>query len=156
MAAKKTDAEKGPLGAWAYHTRLLLQASSVDAATAAGIKDTYLRKIEGGSARKPAQRTVFDLWQYYRRLGQAQSVPVEDPPPEWRGDPSPVQSVSPADLATALVGLTAELAAWRKERQGLLDRVAQLEAQVDELVVDRDAPGNATPAAHGAHPTTGR
>ena len=130
MAAKKSDAEKGPLGAWAYHTRLLLQASSVDAATAAGIKDTYLRKIEGGSQREPARRTVFDLWQFYRRLGQAQSVPVEYPPPEWRGAPTLVQIAPAGDLATAITALVAELQLWRTEDRG---RIAKLEATVEVL-----------------------
>jgi hypothetical protein len=42
------------------------------------------------------------------------------------------------DLATALVALTAELTAWRTERQELVSQVARLAAQVAELVADRD------------------
>ena len=119
MAAKKSDAEKGPLGAWAYGTRDLLDASPEDAAAAAGISYATLRKIEGGSTRAPARRTVYALWQHYRRIGLAKGMPVEDPPAEWRQTvPLPAPTT---DLAGAITALTAELRAWREDDRRRLD-----------------------------------
>lgn len=107
---------------------------------------------EGGSARQPARRTVFDLWQYYRRLGQAQSIPVEDPPPEWRGAPTPVPMVPAGDViaavlaqAAAIQALADELRAYRTQDRVRLD---QLEAWMDRMIAT--VPGAADMPVAGA------
>lgn len=134
MPAKKSDAEKGPLGAWAYHVRDLLDASPDDAAAAARITYTTLRKIEGGSTRKPARVTVFRLWQYYRAIGQEKGIPVEDPPPEWRGDPMPLSILTPDPMVAAMdrqteaiKALAGALLSWKTESAG------RMLAQADSL-----------------------
>ena len=80
---RKSDAEKGPLGAWATHARDLLGLSVAQAAAAAGVKEATYRKIEGGSNPAPGRRTVYELWRYFRDQGAAQGIPIEDPPDEW-------------------------------------------------------------------------
>jgi hypothetical protein len=101
-APKKTDAEKGPLAAWAYAARSVLNIPPEDAAAAAKISYPTLRKIEGGSYKTPARRVVWELWQFYAAAGRDQHVPVPDPPAEWR-EPiaTPKASASP-DLAAAI------------------------------------------------------
>lgn len=156
---RKTDAERGPLGAWAYNTRTLLQASPEDAAAAAGITYPTLRKIEGGSERFPARRVVWDLWRHFQRLGGAQDIPVEDPPVEWKIAPTtattPYDPVA-NDLAAAITALTNELRQWRETSQAqgdlLVEAVSSIAARLGAWPeVPADAPG----AAH-AVPSSSR
>ena len=153
-APRKTAAERGPLGAWAYSTRTLLDVSSLDAAAAAGVTEPTLRKIEGGSNRNPSRRVVWDLWQFLASRGAAQGIPVEDPPSQWR---SPIGhlGVEPetraADMATVLAQLTAaisaqtaEIAALRLEREawerGVLQALAATEGRARSALLDALAP----------------
>jgi transcriptional regulator with XRE-family HTH domain len=80
MAARKTPAEKGPLGWWATATRESLGVSTEQVAHAAGISDSTYRKIEGGSNREPSRRAVRDIYRYFLRLGREQGEPIEEPP----------------------------------------------------------------------------
>jgi hypothetical protein len=147
-APRKTGAERGPLGAWAYGTRTLIDISVEDAARAAGVTPPTLRKIEGGSNRAPARRVVWDLWQYLDERGTEQRIPVPPPPAPWDGAVSPAAPSSHDDLATALLALAAELREWRLERARLASRVEDLEAQVAELVAA--APSGSGSAAREA------
>jgi transcriptional regulator with XRE-family HTH domain len=83
-----------------------------------------------------------ELWQYLGRYDMVAAI---------RNTPARVEEQTSVDLATALVGLTAELALWREERSQLLDRLEELEATV-ALLVERDRPeqGTGAPGAHGA------
>lgn len=60
-----------------------------------------------------------------------------------------VEAESAPDLPTALLALARELAALREERQALAGRVADLEAQVAEIVAS--APSERETSARAAH-----
>jgi hypothetical protein len=145
MARRKTDAERGPFGAWAYNTRVLLDRSVEEIVSM--LPTTYhpatLRKVEGGTptGSRPPARMWRELGALYAKLAKAGNTDIDAQP---RLNPEPADG-EPADLASALRDLTVELTAWRTERQGLIDQVNRLDAQVAELVADRDGPENSTP-----------
>ena len=127
MARVLTDAERGPLGAWAYNTRTLLQVSDVQVAERAGVSAPTIRKVEGGKS-KPSARLLFEMARYYREVGERQRLPVEPPPGVTAEATTP-----PGDLATAIRELTTELRDSREERQRYEARLRAVEAELESL-----------------------
>jgi hypothetical protein len=82
--ALKSDAERGPVGAWARHARLDAGYTSaeraVEAATAAGVHLTvpYLRGIEAGTNRA-GKALLHELGALY-----GSDPPIAAPPPVVR------------------------------------------------------------------------
>lgn len=140
MARRKSDAERGPLGAWAYNTRDLLSLSVPD--VLARLPSTYteptLRKVEGGSAR-PGRRMWRELRTLYQQVASDAGMTIDfqpplDPEPEHAGPPEP-------DLAAALTALTQELTAVREERRAWMRGVVAVlraydDGQVPEALLD--------------------
>ncbi len=81
MARRKSAADVGPLGNWAYDTRDRLDMS-VEAVVAA-LPTTYnpatLRKVEGGSS-KPGKRMWRELHDLYTRVGTDRGVTLDAQP----------------------------------------------------------------------------
>lgn len=113
MARRKSNAEVGPFGVWAYDTRIALDLSveGVIAALPTHYHPATLRKIEGGSSA-PGTRMWRELRDLYTRLATEGQVAI-DPQPRLPGDEPPTAS---PDLAQALVDLTEEIGALRRER----------------------------------------
>lgn len=97
MAARKPDSEVGPLGVWAYNTRVLLELSDEQAGRAAKVTKATIRKIEGGSTKNPSARLLHDLYKFYKAEGERLDRPVEEPP-GYRSAPV----ADPADVAQAI------------------------------------------------------
>lgn len=130
MARRKSDAEVGPLGVWAYNTRdaLDLSVEAVIAALPTTYNPATLRKVEGGSSR-PGSRMWRELRTLYTRMADERAVAIEDQPPL-----NPERSEAPAgdaSLAAAFRALADELQAWRLQDRY---RIAELEATVSQLV----------------------
>lgn len=121
MAARKTDADRGPLGAWAYRTRDLLDLSSEAVAAALGVHDGTIRKIEGGSNREPSAHLLRALYGFYLERAETRERPLAiEPPPGLLPEANqPVES----DLTSALRDLVLEL---RKQNDLLREEVAVL------------------------------
>lgn len=102
MARRKSDAEVGPLGVWAYDTRVLLGLSDQQVATRADVGKVYIRKIEGGSEPNPSRRVIREMARYFREEGERQRIPVDDPPAGFMADPGDgATTPGLADLITA-------------------------------------------------------
>jgi transcriptional regulator with XRE-family HTH domain len=99
MTARKTDAERGPLGAWAFNTRELLDMTAEAVAAIVSVHPGTVRKIEGGSNRTPSAHLLRSLHQVYMREGEAQRIAVA-PPPGMRAEEQ--TAPEPADLADAI------------------------------------------------------
>jgi hypothetical protein len=114
MARRKTDAEVGPLGVWAYNTRVTLDLSveGVIAALPTDYHPATLRKIEGGSA-PPGSRMWRELWNLYSRLAEEGGVPI-DPQPRLRPE-APEATETPDALVAALRDQTAAINALVEE-----------------------------------------
>jgi transcriptional regulator with XRE-family HTH domain len=130
MAVRKPDAEVGPLGVWAYNTRMLLELSDVQVAERAGVVKATIRKIEGGSNKSPSRRLVFEMYRYFREVGERQDLPVE-PPPGYLGElPTP----EPDSLVAVLSAFSVEIQAARTERETFEERLRTVEAAVQSLL----------------------
>jgi hypothetical protein len=108
MARRKSPAEVGPLGVWAYDTRDALDLS-VEAVVAA-LPTTYhpatLRKVEGGSAR-PGTRMWRELGNLYAKRAAELGVAID---PQPRLAPEPAGSTeTPDSLVMALIAQTAAI-----------------------------------------------
>lgn len=130
MAARKTDAERGPLGAWAYRTRDLLDLSVETVAATLGASAATIRKIEGGSNAKPSARMLRDLYAVYLHEAESRPRPVAIEPPPGLSAETPPSVAGAGDLATAFQ----ELGSWIKvyvERTE--ERLAAAERRADAL-----------------------
>ena len=110
MARRKSDAEVGPLGVWAYDTRdaLDLSVEAVVAALPTAYHPATLRKVEGGSAR-PGTRMWRELAAYYGRVAQEKGIDLE---PQPRLRPEPLEATETADpVALAIRDQTAAIVA---------------------------------------------
>lgn len=110
MARRKSDAEVGPLGVWAYDTRELLdlKLEAVIAALPTVYHPATLRKVEGGSAR-PGRRMWRELLAFYTRIAAERGIAL-DPQPKL--DPEPLGATETADpLIRALMAQTAAITA---------------------------------------------
>jgi hypothetical protein len=88
MAARKPDSEVGSLGVWAYDTARFLSLSPAQVAARAGVKEPTIRKVEGGSNKTPSRRLIYEMYQYFKEVGEQQGLPVE-PPPGYLGELAP-------------------------------------------------------------------
>lgn len=81
-ASRKTDAERGPLGAWSYNTMVELGLSAEQIAMRAGKSAGHIRKIMGGSERDPSARVLRSIHHYFMEVGAAADppIPVDRPP----------------------------------------------------------------------------
>lgn len=118
MAARKPDAEVGPLGVWAYDTARLLGVSPAQVAERADVTEVTIRKIEGGSNLKPSKRLVRAMYDYFREIGEREGKPVE-PPPGYLGE---LPVAAPADIATLITAQTEAI----KQNTAMLERVLLL------------------------------
>jgi len=133
MAVRKPDSEVGPLGVWAYDTARLLGITPAQIAERAGVTEPTIRKIEGGSNKTPSRRVVFEMARYFREVGLAQNVHVDDPPGDWAVKPVAPVSDAAAYLARidSLVGIVGELIEQNRQL------IAALAPPPDDPVVDR-------------------
>lgn len=133
MARRKTDAEVGVLGVWAYDTRTLLSLSDAQVADRAGVGWQHIRKIEGGSERNPSRRVVREMSRYFREIGERQGIPVDDPPGAYLSGAlaAPPNEVPDAYLAR-IDALVAELQADRTLIRELLGRLSLPELAQDQ------------------------
>lgn len=137
MAARKPDAEVGPLGVWAYDTREELGLSAAQVAARAGVTEPTIRKVEGGSNRTPSKRLVRDMYDYFREIGERDGKPVE-PPPGFLGELPAAAAPDQSALVGALNAQTAaisELVGLLRPliEQGEEDREARLRAVQAEI-----------------------
>ena len=96
MARRKSDAEVGPLGVWAYNTRdaLDLSVEAVIELLPTTYSTATLRKVEGGSSR-PGVRMWRELGNLYAEQAASRNVDIEPQPrltPEPEPLPSPVET----------------------------------------------------------------
>lgn len=127
MAVRKSDAEVGPLGVWAYDTARFLVLSPAQVAARAGVKEATIRKIEGGSNRKPSRRLVYEMARYFREVAAEQGVTVDDPPGDWAAKPRIVTDP----------GLAALLARLDDQATAINALAAQVERLVDSQAVPK-------------------
>ena len=160
MARRKTDAERGRFGAWAYSTRdaLGLSPEQVMSMLPTHYHPATLRKIEGGSTPIPPRRIWRELDNLYATLADERHVPIDAQPSIA---PQPTGTTDSADpLVSALLRQTEAIEALVAELR--LSRAEQIES-TDALlramaaVVGGPAPGGTSadsePAAHAG---TGR
>lgn len=120
MARRKSNAEVGPLGVWAYDARDLLGLSVEQVIERLPTKynPATLRKVEGGSAR-PGRRMWRELQALYQREAEAAGVTIEPQPSVVPDEP-----LSEPDLITAI----------RAQTEAVTELVAQVKALVDVQV----------------------
>lgn len=120
MARRKSDAERGPFGAWAYNTRTALDLS-VEAVIAA-LPTTYhpatLRKAEGGTV-PPGTRMWRELGNLYLKRAEERHVPI---------DPQPRMGPEPAGATESTDALVAALTAQTEAINALVGRLDVLTA----------------------------
>jgi hypothetical protein len=144
-----TDFEKTRTREWLRRMRGKQDQGALTADITATLPDWSIRretysKYESGAA--PIGEQVLDRFRNYWTLKGFPEGPDFSPAPEPEAAP---------DLAQALVMLTQELAAWRQEREGLLERVADLELLVAQRVgTTHPGVGPSTPPGHVAPPET--
>src|SRR6185369_13757403 len=118
MARRKSDAEVGPIGVWAYDSRIALdmKVEGVVARLPGQTNPATLRKIEGGSG-KPSPRLWGELAKLYRRVADEKGVTLE-PQPRLRPDNVPAdQDGDTGALVGAVRELVDEIRADRADRQ---------------------------------------
>ena len=139
MARRKSDAEVGILGVWAYNTRDALDLSVEEAVAA--LPTTYhpatLRKVEGGSAR-PGTRMWRELGNLYGRLAAERGIDIE-PQPRLRPE-SLDATESPDSLLTAVRLLVETIGAERVERLEWERGVVASIREVALALAQRDGP----------------
>lgn len=114
MARRKTGAERGPFGAWAYNTRdaLDLSVEAIVAALPTHYHPATLRKVEGGGGAlrtPPPSRMWRELSNLYSRLADEQKLAI-DPQPRLGPEP-PGAAQSPDPLIVALTAQTTAITA---------------------------------------------
>lgn len=122
MTARKTDAERGPLGAWAYRTRDLLDLTPEAVGTIVGASPATIRKIEGGSNPHPSSRLLRDLYAAYLHAAEDRPRPIAIEPPPGMVPEAPV----PASL-------DALAAVFARQAQALEDQNAIMREQLAEM-----------------------
>lgn len=113
----KTDAERGPFGAWAFHARDALNLSVEEVASRLGYHPASLRKVESGSA-PASRRLVRELPALYGDLATEKRLtlppaPAEQEPPE-------------SDVAVALRELVEEVRLSRLASERSAEVLAEL------------------------------
>lgn len=104
MAVRKPDAEVGPLGVWAYNTSRSLDLSAEQVAHRVGASASYIRKIEGGSQRRPGRALVEAMDNYFREVAAERNRTVAGPPGDWA-----IRRPPPASDQAALVAAINDL-----------------------------------------------
>lgn len=147
MARRKSDAERGPLGAWAYNTRDLigLSVAEVLKRLPTQYSEPTLRKIEGGSS-KPGRRMWREMRTLYQEVAAAADIVIDYQP---QLEPEPDHAPPSPDLAAALMALAVELKAMREERVEMQARVRFLEGAVANLTPQADATSPERSVPHG-------
>ena len=140
MARRKSDAEVGTLGVWAYNTRDALDLSVEEAVAA--LPTTYhpatLRKVEGGSAR-PGTRMWRELGSLYARIAAEKGIDLE---PQPRLRPEPLETTeTPDTLVGALAIQTAAI-------NGLVAKLDLLAEAVAELLAERVREASSQSSSH--------
>jgi hypothetical protein len=117
MARRKTNAEVGPLGVWAYDSRDLLGLSVEQVIERLPTKynPATLRKVEGGSA-KPGRRMWRELQALYRQEAEAAGVTITPQPPSVPDEP-----LSEPDLVIAI----------RAQTEAISELAAQVKAMLE-------------------------
>jgi hypothetical protein len=119
MARRKSNAEVGVFGVWAYDTRDALALSVEQVTGDKGgrtglLPNTYspatLRKIEGGSTKRPGRRMWRELRDLYARLAAERGIDIEPQPP-LDPEPQPVVAGDTALIVAAIDRLTAAVEA---------------------------------------------
>lgn len=128
-APRKTDEERGRLGAWLYQAMDFLDVSDAQVAIAVGASAVTIRKIAGGSNRNPSPRLLWDIHQMLAAVAAEKKKPLSDPPGLPTASPRMVPDQS--DLARAIEANTEML---KQLLDALIDRMP---AQPDRLVLER-------------------
>jgi len=136
MARRKSDAEVGTFGVWAYNTRDLLDLSveqvTGDKGAPGLLPQAYnpatLRKIEGGSTKLPPVRIWRDLGTLYAKLALERGLDIE---PQPRLRPEPLEATeTPDNVLAAIRVLVDEIRAERAARveweRGFLEAMREL------------------------------
>lgn len=153
MARRKSDAEVGPLGVWAYNTRDRLDVSVEE--VIAALPTTYhpatLRKVEGGSAQ-PGSRMWRELGELYGRLAAERTIVLE-PQPRLRPAAANDDPIGMADLVRAINDLVTEMRLARERDQ---DAAAAM-VRAAEALLSAQRPGGASASTSPDAPlATGR
>lgn len=139
-ASRKTDAQRGELGVWAYNTMVDLGLSDVQIASEVGASAATIRKIMGGSERHPSARLLRAIHRYFVRVGGEADPPIPiDRPPGLSSMESPGGATAPglSDLTDALVAQAETFAkmlevAMRRD-DSVESRIRALRAEVRSL-----------------------
>lgn len=135
VAARKTDAERGPLGSWAYRTRDLLDLSVETVAAEMGAAPATIRKIEGGSNAKPSARMVRDLYAIYLRAAENRARPVAIEPPPGLSAETPPSDAGAGTLAAAFSELASWLQAYVSRTDARIEAAERRAAALEQLVL---------------------
>lgn len=134
----KSDFERGPFGAWAFHARDALDLSVEEVASRLGYHPASMRKMESGSA-PPSRRMIRELPALYGEIAGEKSVTLPPPP---AGEPE-----GPTDAASAIRELVEEVRLSRlaQERTAavlvdLIGLVAQGRPLLSESAAEAVAP----------------
>ena len=131
VTARKTDAERGPLGTWAYRTRDLLDLTVEVVAERIGASAATIRKIEGGSNAKPSARMLRDLYAVYLHAAEDRPRPIAIEPPPGMAPEVPAPNASGME---AMVAVFARQAAALEEQNAIMrEQLAEMRRQNDLL-----------------------
>lgn len=140
----KTDAERGPWGAWAYNARARFpELTAPQVARAIGYSEGALRKVEAGSPGQnpPARPLRRKLAEYYMRLAAERGV-VIDPPPSDVGHQLEPEPELMADVLRELVG---EVRLSRVAQETVAQALGELAGMVAALLARADMRVGPTP-----------
>lgn len=157
-ARRKTDAERGPLGAWAYNAMVDLGLSDEQIAARVEASSATVRKIAGGSERHPSARLLRAMHRYFMEVGAAATPPIPiDRPPGLEPDDNMAGAAGdtltvPASLLTALAAQTAAISELVGELRSARLVQADLEERIGALETAAKLQGRSGAGASGGLP----
>lgn len=145
VALVKTDIERGPWGAWAYHTRddNFPELTPEQVSVALGYSDSTIRKVEAGSPghNPPSKPIRRKLPKYYAALAREHGITIDPPPPDPDAapaePPTPAPTFDPA-LAEAIFAMVEEVRLSRVAQETIALALGELTSHVDALLARQD------------------
>lgn len=128
FAIVKSDIERGPFGAWAFHTRDRLDLKVEEVADRLGYHPASLRKMESGSV-EPSRRMVRELPTLYSEIATAKGVVIPQPPAS--------DETRASESAAVLLAIEKQTAMLEKQWTATTALVGHLAELVQEIRGDR-------------------
>lgn len=144
MAPRKSDAEVGPAGVWAYNTRTALGLSAEEVSRRVHYSPATIRKVEGGSNPRPSRALLTALYRLYVEVGEEVNVPVKEPPGLQRHSPPS------SDLAALIAALDRQTEAITRQADLVEQLLGRWAGLVMQQTADPDVLGVLAPLVEAA------